>query len=322
MRKDIKFIVISDPHFQVWNQYNKGGIREKIYEIFFEKLRKLWEEYNKPPILCAGDWFQTNEHLKNETLDFFLPKIKVWFKGMNVFGIPGNHDISGTNPKINYTNWFKLLFSYYDLTEGSIDMGGKYQIFGIPYLLNNIGLDKYIEKSKSEFIDGTKKILLLHTDLHGAVDTNGFEVSSVQNIPRDYSIFDGFDLVLSGHIHKYQAIAKNIFIIGSIGHTRTTDNGCDMGCLLIDSKLGVTFKKIKTPQFKYIGIDGEEDDENIWITPNQKDISSYEEKLSTDFFDTEDRVTLAKSYLKARNIKDRDKRKLLIKLINESHDSL
>ena len=170
-------------------------------------------------------------------------------KAIHFIGISGNHDQSRKNyidaKSPSYLDKFGLIFNQFtqvDLCSTSLDINT--DIWGIPYLHHNIGLIETIKGFKKQFTK-SKNILLIHTDLYGAKDTDNRIVGSVDNIPENMKkAFKGFDLVLSGHIHKPQKIDKNIFMLGALQQHSRKDKNCEMGYWEIYDDMSVLFKPL------------------------------------------------------------------------------
>ena len=128
--------------------------------------------------------------------------------------------------------------------------------YGIPYLKYEddfmVALDKAvktIEKSKENHPDAIT-ILLVHQNLPGAKEPDGFEVES--DLPKNlYKKFKKFTWVLSGHIHKPQQIFSNTYMLGATHQQDLGDMGCKMGYWYIYSNSAPEFIPSKLPEFKY-----------------------------------------------------------------------
>lgn len=275
MGKKLAFVAFSDIHFGDYKEFNNNGIRIHAHLQVLKYLDNLAFE-NKVPLLFAGDFFNNPNNISNRLLRIVFPYL---IKGLKsrMIGIDGNHDqdsassfrdipdsyfhtLSLLNDKITCVNLKSVLINDYgDLTKD-------YIIHGIPYISYNIGFLEYIEKLSQTLDKSKKNILLIHTDLPDAEDTNGSKSSSVKGVSKEfYRLFKKFDLVLSGHIHKFQKLSSNCYMIGAPQQQRRTDMNCQMGFVKIYDDLSVEFQEIEfTPKF----INITEENEKLNHKPN------------------------------------------------------
>lgn len=144
----------------------------------------------------------------------FEPLIKVADLGVPVFLVPGNHERSvipyqllATHPNIHI--FYKPIT--YLLKVGSSTLG----LVGFPYMRNNIrkhfpevlqqtGWLRYREK-----VNGY--ILCMHHCCEGAaVGPGNFTFRFQEDVIKVRDIPEGFAAVLSGHIHRFQIIKKDL----------------------------------------------------------------------------------------------------------------
>jgi DNA repair exonuclease SbcCD nuclease subunit len=313
-------IAFSDLHIEDWKSYSKDHSRFKYITKFLNFIFIKASDYNIP-ILFAGDLFENSKYLSNYILNHFL---EPFHQHDPIFiAIAGNHDQSelNTNENIspNYISFLKTVTNsttYLDKSGVYLDSHNIY-VHGIPYISGNKGYGQMVDEANRKAITYKgnhvcRTILMIHSDVTGAVNTSGFTYDGVEGIPKNTrEFFHGFDLVLNGHIHKPQKIGK-IQILGSVYQQKINDMGTDMGYWLIYPDLSLKFKKAKFPEFK----EGEpEDDYNFYIKKKKK-ITLTQNKY--DFDRNLDRTKLAKNYLKAINVKDSFKLKLLIKYLNDT----
>jgi hypothetical protein len=81
-----------------------------VQEGYVNQLRLLWISSGCPPIFMAGDIFQ-----KWNSSAYLISNVINWFRQMNIFSIPGNHD----TPEHNYEQLKRS--AYWTLVEaGSV----------------------------------------------------------------------------------------------------------------------------------------------------------------------------------------------------------
>lgn len=251
MGKKIKFITASDFHFEDWGQFNKDGRRITAHLRIWSQLEAICVKHNVP-LLVPGDFFNNPKHLSNRLLNEVLPVIAK--PKMKVFGIDGNHDQDGistpTQTPYGYLNMLCGLSDKWVNCNFQMKRAEGLYIHGIPYLTHNIGFVEAIKKI--QFRPGHKNILMIHTDLPGALDTAGREVGSAEGISAQYSkLFKRFDLVLAGHIHKPQQLASNVIMVGANLQQNRGDRNCEFGYWIIYDDLTFKFKAITdSPKFK------------------------------------------------------------------------
>jgi DNA repair exonuclease SbcCD nuclease subunit len=317
-------IAFSDLHLTEDNQYSEGKlVCESSIQVIIE-IRKKARELNVP-ILFTGDLIHTPKTITNYILNRFLRVMP--FGNRNFwYGISGNHDfceqntpdyhsfshldwVSSVNPRIMNLDWVCA-----EIFKGIM-------VWGIPYLQYNIGLVDSIQYTIAALNKNQKNILLLHTDLPNARDTDDRVVGTDDNIPENFEeILSNFDLVLCGHIHKHQKIYQNTYMVGAPIQQRLTDIDNDMGYLIIYNDMTLDFIPLKGyPTFRYYD-EGDEkpDNKNYWVKRNN--YKSLEKNSHDDmaFNPNKSRAKLAKKYCQTNNISSPIKRKALIQTLKNS----
>lgn len=316
--------VFSDIHLHEWkNNYgvDRLGAQFNILDGIYKKAKR-----HGVPILFAGDLFHVPEHISNNllnrTLDFFDNRTETdW-----VF-ISGNHDIKGKSRVGEERSTLIDAVTrnenhLHNVDEQSIILMAEQgyrtplNIIGIPYIHGNVDFDKAVENARGSIDTGAVNILLIHTDLHGATDPSGRTTGTVENIPLKMTkFFVGFDLVLSGHIHLHERLAKGIYMVGAPCQQRVSDANNDMGYMVIYNDLSIKFINAKAPEFRYLK-PGEPipSNEHMWIYEDEE--KPTQEEAESEFIGLNRRSSIAKAYLKATGEKSKTKRKFLINLLN------
>lgn len=308
--KKLIAVASGDWHLNWWAEFNEGGRRTQatmeIIKFLTDRASKL-----KVPLLFTGDLFHTPAGIHYKVMDL-LPLLLWYFSWCKTYAITGNHDQGETN-----TNEHKSP-SMIDLMSRLIpekfqcidnDMRGtpEFNIVGVPYHSRNIGFKESLKKAQ-KYKSDKKTILLIHSTLPGSKDPNGMEFDKMEGISRkDYiEIFKPFDLVLSGHIHKFKKLSEKVYMVGAPNQQRRSDSGCVMGYVEIYDDMSVRFKTIKTRKFKAIPDSGEVDDYHYWFKDSSPDHSEETEDM-VEFSKDDSRETLAISYCKATGVKDKKK---------------
>lgn len=322
----------SDWHLHNWNQFNKDGLRIEIARQFLVNLFVEAEEKGVP-ILFPGDLWHTPQGIATKTFYIFsklFNELRKQFPTVKVIGIPGNHDQS-ENSKIGslapnlFSAWCECFPEIFKDVSFKILETDNMIISGIPYINHNIGFTEFV---KGRLRDGIRniskknpekiKVLLIHTDLMGALDTSGREVGQVENIPRSLGkFFKDWDIVLSGHIHKPQVMWEgSVIMVGSPYQQRRSDSGCDMGYWHIYSDKSYEFIKYDSPGFRFYSEGKEhENTDDFWI-PIPKEVK-IEKKKTKKFNPKMNRTKMAKKYVRAKGIKDETKLQALIDTLNK-----
>lgn len=317
MKKKVRFVAFGDIQIRDWKQHSEDHSRLIDNYGIIKTIARTAREHNAE-LLFLGDLFDNASNLDN----LVLANVFNWFKKFKrnqVYAISGNHDQSERNTLKNtspsyikmmsdvFKNWHNLDNTYRDL--------GDIVIAGVPYMSSNSDMIKSIKRltKKLKNID-LPKILLLHTHLPGATEPSGLELDSGLS-KVFYKLLKPFDLILSGHIHKPQWIYKNTLHLGATHHQRSSDAGCEMGYWLIYEDLSMEFIPLKAPQFIYTEETDYPKDGNFYITISKTEYSDDTKEISANFKPNSKPKTLAKEYLKAKNIKSKKKLKTLEKYL-------
>jgi len=213
-------LAFSDFHLHLWEP--KERTAKQI--LFYNHLQNLAVR-SKVPILFPGDFFHKWKSIDTE-LFCMLYKLANFSP---LYGISGNHDFKHKNSIENPSpSLFKGLCNIKPNMVCIDDMriyniGKTTEICGIPYLDGNIGFEGAIDNLITKLNPKLKSILMIHTDLPGAVDIGGREVDSVTNLENIYEKLSKFDLVLCGHIHKPQILSQNVIMLGAPQAQRKQD---------------------------------------------------------------------------------------------------
>ena len=179
--------------------------RHKEYRLVFEKFLENVknDDIENSIIYLAGDI----AHAKTEMSPELVMEIS-WFltecsKLKHTFLITGNHDCNLNNdyrldvltPIVENLNNDRI---HYLRDTGTYNFGN------ITFVVYSI-LDKKENWPKAELVDGENKICLFHGPVNKAQTDVGYTVSSNSFT---VEMFDGFDMVMLGDIHKRQTFGK------------------------------------------------------------------------------------------------------------------
>jgi DNA repair exonuclease SbcCD nuclease subunit len=321
-KKKLIAITASDIHLHEWKQFNQDNRRLINGLDVLTQLRKIGIK-QKVPILMPGDLFHNDTHLSNSLLSHVLPYCKKKFDSpkITLYGIDGNHDQCEQNGfdhhSPSYFETFSKIFkSFVSVNYRSIETKD-FTVHGIPYITNNIGFEEYV--NSIELTSGKPNILMIHTDLPKAKDTNGREIGTALNIPNNlHKLFGRFTLVLAGHIHKPQVMVKNVIMVGAPQQQRRTDKGNELGYWLIFDDGSYTFKPFDLyPEFIDLkpGEKAPNNDNFYSVIPKKKE---KKEGTTIKFSATQKKGSLARRYMKENNIKGKDKFESLKKYLEDA----
>jgi DNA repair exonuclease SbcCD nuclease subunit len=321
--KKIIAIASSDWHINNWPAFNIDNRRLFLSLDQFRLISRLCKKYKVPHLFC-GDLFHKPKELDNEVITLASKFFKQYFedKAIHFIGISGNHDQSRKNytdaKSPSYLDKFGLIFNNFSQADFcNVALNENTDIWGIPYLHHNIGFIETVKNFKQQF-KKPKNILLIHTDLYGAKDTDNRIVGSVDNIPENMKkAFRGFDLVLSGHIHKPQKIDKNIFMLGALQQHSRKDKNCEMGYWEIYDDMSALFKPLTCyPQFKEYAKGTDKPDEFHFYDEVTTVLTLSNEATNEVVMNTTmSRDSLIEAYSKIENM-DTKKKSLLTRILN------
>lgn len=322
-------IISGDWHIHTWKSFNEGDRRLKAHIDAVLNLGYLAKEYWGCPIIFTGDFGHNFGKASLKLLDAIKQLKHTWILNdlPPIIGISGNHDQEAANYSEDQKS--RDLWSYVsDRNAGwfNINWGnygfGHCRVWGIPYLTYNKTFKDYLELVKKALCPDTYNILVIHTDLHGAMDGDR-EVGSVEGIPQNMDeFFEGFDLVVSGHIHQHQKLGKKIYMVGALQQQRRSDIGKEFGYYILwdyRGKLKMEFKPLNDqPEFRILDPGQLPPDTFHYYISSEQSPEEVEDDLG--FSNSVSKTKLVKNYMKAIGEPSVSKRLLLTKLLNSVID--
>lgn len=318
-------LVYSDLHINLWPKFNEDNRRlDNAFDVI-ELINRRADQLGVPK-LFLGDLLHKGEGMSNELLSLVLPRLSYQFSDsfkQKTYAITGNHDQSHQNSfekqSPSYIDTFSKAFKNLECIDFELIKIDNILFYGVPYLTNDTGLIDHIKKVGKD--NRNKKIvLLLHTTLPSARDTDGREIHSHLGGNEFLKATKHFDLVLSGHIHKPEMVVTNfMYSIGAPQQQRATDRNCDMGYWVLYNNLEMEFIHLdKYPRFIYYTKD-KKDDGNFWVRKPQK-VNRKSKAKSIKLvrnITSHDPNKVAKGYCKSKNIADKRKVMALRKVLKE-----
>lgn len=273
----MKFVHIADMHFDIpFTSLNLkgdlGDIRRLDQRKIFKKIIEYIKENNVDYFFISGDFYE-HDYTKKSTIDYInncfeeIPDTKIFIS-------PGNHDpfIVGS-----YYESYNFADNVY-IFKGNIEKKKlkDINIYGMAFTsfyMDGIDLDTI-----TKLDEDNPNILLIHCDLNGAKDENGF---SYNNINETKLKALGFDYVAMGHIHKTNFNKdenNNILYPGStisMGFDELGSHGMIVGEINSNKDLSLEFIKLDDKEFVVEKINIEEftSEEDLVLYIQELDLS-------------------------------------------------
>ena len=219
----MKFIHLSDLH--IGKKVNEFSMLED-QKYIFEKIISIIEQQKVDGVWIAGDIYDKSIPSREavQVFDDFLTKIAS--KNIPVFVISGNHDAAeriafGAELMKQSKVYFSPVF------DGNVseiilkDEYGEIAIYLLPFIkpatvrpyYSDVEINSYNDAVKTviEHININKNrrnVLIAHQFVTGAEKSNSEDISvgGIDNVDAD--VFDNFDYVALGHIHKPQYVGR------------------------------------------------------------------------------------------------------------------
>ncbi len=219
----MKFIHLSDLH--IGKKVNEFSMLED-QKYIFDKIISIIEQQKVDGVWIAGDIYDKSIPSREavQVFDDFLTKIAS--KNIPVFVISGNHDAAervafGAELMKQSKVYFSPVF------DGNVseiilkDEYGEIAIYLLPFIkpatvrpyYSDVEINSYNDAVKTviEHININKNrrnVLIAHQFVTGAEKSNSEDISvgGIDNVDAD--VFDNFDYVALGHIHKPQYVGR------------------------------------------------------------------------------------------------------------------
>ena len=219
----MKFFHLSDLH--LGKRVNEFSMLEDQWDIL-QKIIVLAKENKPDAVLIAGDVYDKSMPIVEavQLLDRFL----VWLNelGIAVFIVSGNHDNAERvafgaellkNSSVHIVQSYNGKIAPVTLSDGYGDIN----IWMLPYLKPSLVRRHFPDMDVVTYSDAisaalsnanldasARNVLIAHQFVTGAVTSESEEISVGGSENVDSSVFDGFDYVALGHIHRPQQIGR------------------------------------------------------------------------------------------------------------------
>ena len=251
----MKFIHIADIHFDA--PFSSLKLENYIIQKrkleqreAFKKVIDYIKNENIEYLFIAGDLYE-NEYIKLSTIEY-INSLFEQIPNTKIFITPGNHD---PNIKGGIYDTFKFAKNVKLFKKSEIE---KYEdenieIYGLGfenfYMNNNVFNNFTLQKKDKP------QILIMHSDLNGVSDINGYSYNPIsENKLKSL----GFDYIALGHIHKtnYNKDKKIIYpgSLIALGFDELGDHGMIVG--KVEGKnIKLDFEKIDNRKFIELEVD-------------------------------------------------------------------
>jgi exonuclease SbcD len=219
----MKFFHLSDLH--LGKHVNEFSLLEDQWDIL-QKIVVLAKENKPDAVLIAGDVY--DKSMPSVEAVQLLDRFLVWLNelGITVFIVSGNHDNAervAFGAELLKNSNVHIVQSY----NGKIapvtlsDRYGDINIWMLPYLKPSLVRRHFPDKDVVTYSDAicaalsnanldisARNVLIAHQFVTGAITSESEEISVGGSENVDGSIFDEFDYIALGHIHRPQQIGR------------------------------------------------------------------------------------------------------------------
>jgi len=251
---DINLLFVSDTHLGFDFPFRPRVERRRRGPDFFKNFEiALAPAYNKEvdAVVHGGDLFFRSKVPPQLVQMAFEPLIKVADSGLPVYLVPGNHERSAIPYRMLAAHSNIHIFDQ-PKTFLLETKRGTLALAGFPYVRHNIRETflHVLERTRLNEIKADASVLCLHHCVEGATLIMGTRLHTFRDnhdVIKLRDIPPGFSAVLSGHIHRFQVLTKDlwgnplpvpVFYPGSIERTSFTEKDEPKGYLTLEINAG------------------------------------------------------------------------------------
>ena len=229
--------IISDTHYHNWRQFasTNGDLVNSRLQMQLDATRNAAGDMlanGITDLIHAGDCFHVRGSIPPSVLNPVLDTYQdILNMGMNVYMIPGNHDLE-SNDSHQVTNASSALagIGVKVITESSmIHVGGR-GVLMVPWFHKSSDLLDHLKEIKVDSRDHID--VIIHAPVNGVImgiPDVGINASELAEL--------GFHRVFAGHYHNFKEMTPlqgRVFSIGALCHQTWSDVGSVAGHLLVD----------------------------------------------------------------------------------------
>jgi DNA repair exonuclease SbcCD nuclease subunit len=199
----VNILALGDAHFMVSNT--------REMKVFLDKLKNYLEKESKDIdfIIILGDVLDSHERLHVTPLNQAIEYVKLCSSYKKTYVLVGNHDSTNNSIFLTTDHWINCLKNWPDVTVVDTIQIHKVKdrkIVMSPYVPDGRFIEA-LNTRKGEWEDAS--VIFSHVTIKGADMGN--------MIAKDADTWDpDYPLLVSGHIHKNQWLAPNMYYTGSI----------------------------------------------------------------------------------------------------------
>ena len=264
--------ILSDQHCHSWSQFattRPDGLNSRL-AIILDEMERAAEEVKAAggdTLFFAGDLFHVRGSLDPEVFNPTYERIETILKGgVNIFAIPGNHDLKGKETS-ELGNAMQTLDKLDGFSVFTTPMCRNDPAFGmvlmVPWCSSVEALGAKLAKAAKDLGESLKDTdLIIHAPVNGVlmgIPDHGFYAADLAKY--------GFRRVFSGHYHNHMDFENGVYSIGATCHQTWSDIGTRAGFLLVDQDK-VTFRASRAPKFVEITSETPEDDIPLIVDGN------------------------------------------------------
>lgn len=250
--------IISDIHAHSWSLFsttNPNGINSRL-QIILDEITRAADAViaaGGHSLVVAGDIFHVRGSIDPEVLNPVQACFgKILWKGIDVFAIPGNHDLKSKETTelasavqtLSETFSSEGSFRVYN-APGRFERPGQPEVFAfVPWRSTTAGLLEDLEKVATNSGKPSKLDVFIHAGIDGVLSGMP-DHGLTAKILADF----GFRRVFAGHYHNHKDLGDGVFSIGATTHQTWSDVGSKAGFLLVDDDGKVSYQASHAPSF-------------------------------------------------------------------------
>jgi DNA repair exonuclease SbcCD nuclease subunit len=238
----MKIVIYSDLHLY---NHHRLLVNSETALNFLSYIKKYALDNSINTIISAGDFFHTKAKAYAPHVVQGWLRVKDMYKSkLKHYMIVGNHDMANPENTMNsilflYSDYAKIIPDYFWLdTE-------KTRIHMLSYSISQFDFENFV------LAEDKHNVLVAHLDIVGFMMPNGFKSNTGYKV-EDFKMFD---LVISGHYHKFQT-RDNVIYVGSPYQTSFAEREQPHGFLILDTDTvqWEFIENLSAPKYKVIEV--------------------------------------------------------------------
>lgn len=258
----MKFTALTDLHIHNYKRFDKSGSRLNNCLDVIQDVFSYNDENDIEYTLFSGDLFDSEKTLPTIVVNNTIKVLKNMFDQhpkQKWICISGNHDYAtknliGTKAETALSHLALIFPGRFILIDNHFH-NEKYEIMvtGIPYFEYKEHfiekLQEVSEKCSEEYHETYSdedptimipNILMIHQTPKNSNPMIPFDIEATD------PLFDNYDLIICGHIHKREKLSPKFWLVGSPIHKSLEDEGEEKGFMVFDTE------DLLNPEFIYL----------------------------------------------------------------------